>query len=175
MCKQLILGIFFLLSLQQTTATDTHLVTMETIQNIRLFWYDLMNNKSDPRVKDWPMMSSPLPTILICLSYAYFVKVKITNFFAISQWHSKFLFKLSEEVKKVNVCAVKKVSGTASISDLLIFVVHGPVFFNHFVQQLLCVVWHFTTIKRSFTTRFTYTQNFNPSNVVDLSSRYLSF
>ena len=30
---------------------------------------------ADPRVNHWPMMSSPLPTIAICLSYAYFSKV----------------------------------------------------------------------------------------------------
>ena len=36
---------------------------------------DLMDNKSDPRVNDWFLMSDPLPTLLICLSYAYFVKV----------------------------------------------------------------------------------------------------
>lgn len=29
----------------------------------------------DPRVSDWPMMSSPFPTIAICLFYAYFNKV----------------------------------------------------------------------------------------------------
>lgn len=28
----------------------------------------------DPRVKDWPMMQSPVPTLLLCLSYAYFCK-----------------------------------------------------------------------------------------------------
>uniref|UniRef100_A0A1L8DY78 Elongation of very long chain fatty acids protein n=2 Tax=Nyssomyia neivai TaxID=330878 RepID=A0A1L8DY78_9DIPT len=39
-------------------------------------WYrDLMDNKSDPRVQDWPLMSSPLPTMAICLFYAYFSKV----------------------------------------------------------------------------------------------------
>ncbi|XP_053682185.1 elongation of very long chain fatty acids protein 7 [Sabethes cyaneus] len=38
-------------------------------------WYrDLMDNKSDPRVADWPMMSSPLPTLGLCLFYAYFSK-----------------------------------------------------------------------------------------------------
>uniref|UniRef100_A0A1L8DYF1 Elongation of very long chain fatty acids protein n=2 Tax=Nyssomyia neivai TaxID=330878 RepID=A0A1L8DYF1_9DIPT len=36
---------------------------------------DLMDNKSDPRTKDWPLMSSPFPTIAISLTYAYFVKV----------------------------------------------------------------------------------------------------
>ncbi|XP_001600048.1 elongation of very long chain fatty acids protein AAEL008004 [Nasonia vitripennis] len=36
---------------------------------------DLMDNKSDPRVNDWFLMSSPWPTLAICLSYAYFSKV----------------------------------------------------------------------------------------------------
>ncbi|XP_047344669.1 elongation of very long chain fatty acids protein AAEL008004-like isoform X2 [Vespa velutina] len=36
---------------------------------------DLMDNKSDPRVNDWVMMSSPFPTMAICLFYAYFSKV----------------------------------------------------------------------------------------------------
>lgn len=29
----------------------------------------------DPRVNDWAMMSSPFPTVAICLSYAYFSRV----------------------------------------------------------------------------------------------------
>ncbi|XP_046394925.1 elongation of very long chain fatty acids protein AAEL008004-like [Ischnura elegans] len=37
-------------------------------------YMELMHNKSDPRVQDWPLMSSPLPTLLICMSYVYFVK-----------------------------------------------------------------------------------------------------
>ncbi|XP_058452276.1 elongation of very long chain fatty acids protein 7-like [Malaya genurostris] len=38
-------------------------------------WYrDLMDNKSDPRVAHWPMMSSPLPTLALCIFYAYFSK-----------------------------------------------------------------------------------------------------
>lgn len=36
---------------------------------------DLMDNKSDPRVNDWAMMSDPFPTLFICLFYAYFVRV----------------------------------------------------------------------------------------------------
>nr|KAF7433888.1 hypothetical protein H0235_002079 [Vespula pensylvanica] len=36
---------------------------------------DLMDNRSDPRVNDWAMMSGPFPTLFICLFYAYFVKV----------------------------------------------------------------------------------------------------
>lgn len=38
-------------------------------------WRDLMDNKSDPRTRDYPLMSSPFPTIAISLAYAYFVKV----------------------------------------------------------------------------------------------------
>lgn len=30
---------------------------------------------TDPRVNGWPMMSSPIPTLAICLFYAYFSKV----------------------------------------------------------------------------------------------------
>lgn len=36
---------------------------------------DLMDNKSDPRVNNWMLMSSPFPTLSICLFYAYFVKI----------------------------------------------------------------------------------------------------
>ncbi|XP_065721852.2 very long chain fatty acid elongase 7 isoform X1 [Drosophila suzukii] len=38
-------------------------------------WRDLMDNKSDPRTRDYPLMSSPFPTIAISLTYAYIVKV----------------------------------------------------------------------------------------------------
>lgn len=38
-------------------------------------WRDLMDNKSDPRTTDWPLMSSPLPTAAICIGYVYIVKV----------------------------------------------------------------------------------------------------
>lgn len=34
-----------------------------------------MDNKSDPRTTNWPLMSSPFPTIAISLAYAFFVKV----------------------------------------------------------------------------------------------------
>lgn len=39
------------------------------------YYYNVLEEKGDPRVKDWPMMSSPIPTILICIFYAYFVRV----------------------------------------------------------------------------------------------------
>lgn len=32
----------------------------------------------DPRTREWPMMSSPIPTLAICLGYAYFVKVSVS-------------------------------------------------------------------------------------------------
>lgn len=34
-----------------------------------------MDSNGDPRTRDWPMMSSPFPTLVVCLSYGYFVKV----------------------------------------------------------------------------------------------------
>ncbi|KAG5872505.1 hypothetical protein JTB14_015450 [Gonioctena quinquepunctata] len=34
-----------------------------------------MDNKSDPRVNDWLLMSSPFYTLGICLAYVYIVKV----------------------------------------------------------------------------------------------------
>nr|AWJ25052.1 fatty acid elongase [Nilaparvata lugens] len=38
-------------------------------------YHDIMDNQSDPRVNGWSMMSSPFPTLFICLFYAYFSKV----------------------------------------------------------------------------------------------------
>ncbi|XP_063532517.1 very long chain fatty acid elongase 7 [Cydia strobilella] len=48
---------------------------METLSRLVAGYHDLMDNKSDPRVKDWPLMSSPLPTLAICLTYVFVVKV----------------------------------------------------------------------------------------------------
>ncbi|KAK0074094.1 hypothetical protein PV325_008788 [Microctonus aethiopoides] len=39
------------------------------------YYYDLMDNRSDRRVKDWPLMDGPLPTIIFCIIYALIVKV----------------------------------------------------------------------------------------------------
>lgn len=46
------------------------------LKEIYLSWRDLMDNKSDPRTTNWPLMASPIPTIIICLTYVYIVKVK---------------------------------------------------------------------------------------------------
>ncbi|CAG9798858.1 unnamed protein product [Chironomus riparius] len=48
---------------------------MEVINKMQGIWYNLMNNMSDQRVANWPLMSSPIPTIMICFSYVYIVKV----------------------------------------------------------------------------------------------------
>ncbi|XP_076642517.1 very long chain fatty acid elongase AAEL008004 [Halictus rubicundus] len=47
----------------------------QVVQRIYDGYRDLMDNKSDPRVNDWAMMSSPFPTLAIVMSYVYFVKV----------------------------------------------------------------------------------------------------
>nr|XP_024214935.1 elongation of very long chain fatty acids protein AAEL008004 isoform X2 [Halyomorpha halys] len=50
--------------------------TDERMARLVTDWYeDLMQNKSDPRTADWPMMSSPWPTLAVCLCYAYFSRV----------------------------------------------------------------------------------------------------
>jgi elongation of very long chain fatty acids protein 7 len=46
---------------------------MTLIDNLYESWRDLLDNKSDPRVKDWPLMQSPLPTIGIVAVYILFV------------------------------------------------------------------------------------------------------
>lgn len=50
-------------------------VEMETLNRLADAYHDLMDNKSDQRVKDWPLMSSPFYTLAICLTYAFTVKV----------------------------------------------------------------------------------------------------
>ncbi|KAI5756457.1 hypothetical protein M8J77_025223 [Diaphorina citri] len=45
------------------------------LESVQDFYFDVMNNRSDPRVKDWFLMSGPLPTVCICLSYAFIVKI----------------------------------------------------------------------------------------------------
>ncbi|CAH3817629.1 unnamed protein product [Pieris brassicae] len=48
---------------------------MDIINRIVDGYHDLMDNKSDQRVKDWFLMSSPFPTLCICLTYVFVVKV----------------------------------------------------------------------------------------------------
>lgn len=44
--------------------------------------YNELMSKSDQRIKDWPLMSGPLPTILICATYVLVVK-KLGKFYLI--------------------------------------------------------------------------------------------
>ncbi|KAG5675216.1 hypothetical protein PVAND_005140 [Polypedilum vanderplanki] len=50
------------------------------LQQTYASWRELLDNKSDPRVADWLFMSSPAPTIVICLCYVYSVKVLLPKF-----------------------------------------------------------------------------------------------
>lgn len=42
--------------------------------------YDQVWELRDRRMDEWPMMGSPLPTIFLCLSYVYIVKVWGPNY-----------------------------------------------------------------------------------------------
>ena len=52
---------------------------MSYVQNAVAF-YDEMWEHRDRRVDGWFLMSSPLPTIVMCLGYVYIVKVWGPNF-----------------------------------------------------------------------------------------------
>lgn len=49
-------------------------VMMENCSNIYDQWKTFMN-KSDPRTSQWPLMSSPIPVLMISLIYLFAVKV----------------------------------------------------------------------------------------------------
>jgi hypothetical protein len=53
---------------------------MDIVHKIYYGWRDLMDNKSDPRTKNWFMMDSPLPTIAISAGYIFAVKVSDLNY-----------------------------------------------------------------------------------------------
>ncbi|XP_072940877.1 very long chain fatty acid elongase AAEL008004-like isoform X3 [Epargyreus clarus] len=44
---------------------------LQYVNDMQLFW----DKYGDPRTNPWFLMSSPLPTLIICLSYVYLVKV----------------------------------------------------------------------------------------------------
>lgn len=48
---------------------------MNMIHNVTNWWLDLSERKTDPRTKDWFMISSPIPSILICFSYPFLVQI----------------------------------------------------------------------------------------------------
>lgn len=55
---------------------------MNFANRILIAWRDLMDHKSDSRTTNWMLMSTPFPTVLICLTYVYIVKVNILYFVA---------------------------------------------------------------------------------------------
>ncbi|XP_024083450.1 elongation of very long chain fatty acids protein AAEL008004 isoform X2 [Cimex lectularius] len=38
-------------------------------------FHEIFDKNGDPRTRNWPLMSSPFPTLVICLTYVYVVKV----------------------------------------------------------------------------------------------------
>lgn len=48
---------------------------MTDLINIVTSAYRSLVDSGDPRVQDWPLVASPLPSILICVAYVYSVKV----------------------------------------------------------------------------------------------------
>lgn len=52
---------------------------MALLKSIYDGYRDLMDNHADPRTTNWPLMSSPFPTMAISLCYAYFAKVRLLN------------------------------------------------------------------------------------------------
>ena len=55
-------------SLASNTSTTSPTSSMMTR------WLAVLEERSDPRVSDWLLMSSPLPTVLLCLTYLLVVK-----------------------------------------------------------------------------------------------------
>lgn len=51
---------------------------MEIVNKSYIEWRDTMDKMSDPRTSDWLLVSSPFPTIIICICYVYIVKVNYT-------------------------------------------------------------------------------------------------
>lgn len=53
---------------------------MFSLENATASWNDLFYAKADPRIRDNLFMGSPLPTLIICLSYLFVVKSVLPNF-----------------------------------------------------------------------------------------------
>lgn len=65
-------------------------VKMEALSRLVAGYHDLMDNKSDQRVKDWFLMSSPFPTLAICLTYVLTVKVSACS--KLFRFHRSVIF-----------------------------------------------------------------------------------
>lgn len=66
-------------------------INMRSLRNFQVF----LDDNSDPRVKNWFMMSSPLPTLAIVLCYFVFVKVSF-NYYVRNIKRFKVKFKKSD-------------------------------------------------------------------------------
>lgn len=51
-----------------------YIIFLSNMLNSHLYIF-IVCTFSDPRTNDWLLMSSPIPTLAICLSYVYLVKV----------------------------------------------------------------------------------------------------
>jgi hypothetical protein len=69
---------------------------MDYIRNFYAGYRDLLDNKSDPRVSEWFLMSSPLPTAAICITYAYCVKVCEKEFVSLSKKNFNLFKKIND-------------------------------------------------------------------------------
>lgn len=47
---------------------------MTLVERLGNTWNHIIDEYSDPRVKDWPLTETPLPTIAIVITYVLFVK-----------------------------------------------------------------------------------------------------
>lgn len=75
---------------------------MDIVKKINAGWHDLMENKGDPRVANWPLMSSPFPTLGIVLGYVYFVKVNFGDFYLKLDSHKVYkITKVETKMSKI--------------------------------------------------------------------------
>lgn len=72
--NKLTLFSFFDCFLNLSYTHTSHIHTMQVLNMIGNTYERLMS-QADPRVADWPLMSGPLPTMVICLCYVLTVKV----------------------------------------------------------------------------------------------------
>lgn len=66
-------NVFHLYAKYQSVKSETNMELWFTVSKV---WQDLKDKHSDARTTNLPLMSSLLPTIVICLSYVFTVKVE---------------------------------------------------------------------------------------------------
>ena len=84
------------------------LTEMDIMNNVYAGWRDLMDNKSDPRTRNWFMMDSPLPTIAISATYIFAVKVSFYRFDKVFlSWTFDDLQDLNRNFIALNLCSTE--------------------------------------------------------------------